>query len=251
MALRTVTIIIILFTQVSHGQWANCSEVLTAFSKARTESGPSKWKASSWRDDRFPQKDFPQVSDSRFYGYGSYGKYYKARTSLRRGFWIKEFLMDYRDVLRKTDSPLDLPTSNQLADMGRAAAESEEGVLKFLGTEVSMPFGMRAIKTRGLATPFALRYAEAPRGRVLSSILNDESIELEYRELLWKQFQDGLLLLKKSLASRRDHLEEADEIDGYGMKYYTILHTFSVTICGTLFDPETEEFVIIDPFYFD
>ncbi len=253
MTVRIVVFILFQLTQAGFGNWAGCPDALTGFSKMRSgEAVSSKWKASGWKDDRFPHVDFPRVTDSRFFGYGAYGRYYQARTSFRRGFWIKEFLKDFKDVLGETGYPLDVPTLEQLVQSARAAAESEDNVLKFLRTEVSMPHGLRAITTRGLATPVTIRYAEPLRGRVLVAILNDDSIDLEMRELLWKQFQGALSQLKKNLVSGRHLLSrDVEEIDGFGMKFDTIMHPFSVTICGTLYDSETDEFVIVDPFYFD
>src|SRR5262245_15167334 len=98
MVLRIAAVFLLVVTHTTYGQWANCSQALVAFSKARTGPNPSKWNASGWEDDRFPHVHFPRVTNARFYGYGFYGRYYKARTSFRSGFWIKDFQRDYADV---------------------------------------------------------------------------------------------------------------------------------------------------------
>lgn len=223
------------------GQWGHCAEELAAFSKPALRG--SKWNASGWAGDRFPQADFPTVRTARLLGYGNYGRYYKARTSLGKAIWVKDFKTNTSDVLRKTDALIDLPTPEQMDRSARSVAKAEKDVLALLRESGRLPYGMRAIRTRGLVTPTVLRYAEPLRGRTVSSLLNDAALDLEFRQLLWEQFQGTLKRLAIQL--------EAEEIEGFGMKFFTERHSFAITICGTLWDPATDEFVIVDPFFFD
>ncbi|MBY0370555.1 hypothetical protein K2X33_07710 [bacterium] len=251
MFLRTGLLILCLLASQSLGGWGTCAEELAGFSKQLPgKAVSSKWNASGWKDPRFPQAASPNVTESRFYGYGYYGRYYKARVSLTHAIWVKEFLFDYQDTLRRTPTLVDLPTREQLAQSARSTAENEEKLMQFLGKGNFMPYGVRAAKVRGLATPTALRYGEPLRGRTVSAILNDSSIDLEHRQLLWKRFQESLFLLQTNLTEKA-LLRYFDEIEGFGMQFEMDEERFSVTICGTLWDPDTEEFVIIDPNYFD
>jgi hypothetical protein len=95
---------------------------------------------------------------------------------------------------------------------------------------------------RSLATPTAIQFGEDLRGRSLAAILNDDAIDMAHRTILWGQFQE----LLTGLASRLP--VEATVLDGIGMNFEFRDGTeFSVTIGGTLIDPATEEFVILDP----